>query len=129
MKATIKALQSNARQLDKKEIVHTLGLVARVDGQLNKVVDARFYMSKTADGAGPVYCAAWFHGPNLYASGKGRASGYGYHKTSAAFAEAIESAGFKLDKDISGVGSDAMKAAALACAAALGVDISEYLFV
>lgn len=128
MEATFKGSQSNARQLD-KEVTHTLGLVARIDGKLSKVFDARFYVSRTGDGAGPVYCALWVHGPDTYTSGRGVARGYGYHKSSAALADAIESAGFTLDKDISGVGSNAMEQAALACAVALGCDVSEYLFV
>lgn len=128
MQATIKSTQSNAKQLD-KEITSTLGLVARVDGKLSKVVDARFYMSRSADGAGPVYCNVWVHGATGYTSGRGKASGYGYHKTSAAMSDAIGSAGFTLDKEISGVGSDAMREACLAMAVAMGCDVSEYLFV
>lgn len=128
MQATFIGTQSNARQLD-KEVVSTMGLVARIDGKLSKVVDARFYMSRTGDGASPVYCAIWVSAPNSYTSGRGKASGYGYHKTSAALCEAIESAGFKLDKDISGVGSEAMREACLAIASAIGADVSEYLFV
>ena len=36
--------------------------------------------------------------------GSGYAGGYGYHRASAAAAEAIEAAGYDLDEDISGRG-------------------------
>jgi len=128
MQATFNGTQSNARQMD-KEVISTMGLVCRVNGKLSKVVDARFYMSRSADGAGPVYCSLWVSSAEGYTSGRGRANGYGYHKTSAALGEAIESAGFKLGKDISGVGSEAMREACLAIATTFGADLSEYLFV
>lgn len=128
MQANIIDTQSNAKHLD-KETTSTLGLVARVDGKLSKVVDARFYMSRSADGAGPVYCNVWVHGATGNISGRGKATGYGYHKPSAALGEAIESAGFTLDKNISGVGSEAMRETCLAMAVAVGCDVSEHLFV
>ena len=59
----------------------------------------------------------WVHGKN-YASGSGYAGGYGYHKPSAAVGNAIESAGFGLEFNISGGGEsalvDALKAVAVA---------------
>lgn len=42
------------------------------------------------------YCCLWIHGENIWFSGKGQAGGYGYHKTSAAFQGALDSAGVKL---------------------------------
>ena len=53
---------------------------------------------------------------------KGKAGGYGYHKESAAIAEAIESAGIALDTDISGVGNSAILDALTAIANALGFE-------
>lgn len=130
MQATFDGAQSNARNHDsKKETVQTLRLIARMGGKLSVVCDARFYMSRTGDGASPVYCALWVSGNDTYTSGRGIARGYGYHKMSGALSEAIESAGFKLDKDISGVGQEAMREAMLAIAQCIGADTAEFLFV
>lgn len=132
MKATIKTQNTaNARQLDKKELVHTLKLICHDStGKLFTACDARFYMSRSGDGASPVYCALWARSDKHYGSGAGVAKGYGYHKNSAAMDSAITSAGFELDKHIDGCGSDAMREALLALAEAVGVDLSlGYLFV
>ena len=73
---------------------------------MRTAIDARFYKSRSADGAAPVYCSVWVAGrrsvvdgvrhDTLYTSGSGTAKGYGYHKESAAFGAAIESAGIRL---------------------------------
>lgn len=114
---------------DNKELIHHFGVVARINGKLTKVVDARFYMSRSADGASPVYCNLWVSGADTYTSGRGKATGYGYHKTSAAFQDALDNAGFTLNRDIGGVGSDAMHNAALAMAQHIGADCAEALIV
>lgn len=134
MLATITKNLSNAKNLEpEKERVNTLRVVAMLNGKLSTVCEARFYMARRSDGASPVYCSLWVHG-NAYTSGYGRASGYGYHKESAALQFAIDSAGINLTGDcyglevtdkparIDGVGSTAMKDAMRAIAVAAGAD-------
>ena len=127
MKATLKTPDArNARNLGGKlETVSTMKLVCLHDGKLTTACDARFYMARSADGASPVQCVLW----TPVTSGYGRATGYGYHKDSAALSAAIESAGFELDTDIPGVGGDAMRSALLAIAQACGIDTTVHLFV
>lgn len=52
--------------------------------------------------ASTVYAACWIH--SMSASGTGKAGGYGYHKGSAAAAEAMENAGLKFSEPIAGRG-------------------------
>ena len=116
---------------DKKEQVGLQVAVGVYKGKLAEVIKARFYMGR-ASSASVVYCNVWVGmGPHLSedgeivyfaggASGKGSACGYGYHKMSAALAEALDSAGVKLDKDISGVGETAMQEALTAIARKVG---------
>ena len=84
------------------------------------IAEARFYMSRSNQ-ANVVYCSVWLHAPGEpHGSGHGKASGYGYHKESAAFAEAIKSAGVTLSEDIAGCGSRAIEEALEAIAHAYG---------
>lgn len=69
------------------------------------IVDCRMYMGKSAS-ASAVHCSLWVqyvkNAPETWSdgyastSGSGVASGYGYHKSSAALASAISSAGIEL---------------------------------
>lgn len=113
----IKENQYNARQQDTKELIHAMSVVA-VDhyGKIAEPVAARFYMGKSAT-ASVVYCAIWV---DDCCSGKGTAGGGGYHKQSAALAEAIRSAGIELDTDIDGRGDTLMKEALVAITRMLG---------
>ena len=117
MKAIIKENVSNAVNYgDKKELTKTFNVVT--DG-LKEVVTVRCYKGRSAS-ASTVYASIWINTSGIYTSGKGKAGGYGYHKESAAIAEAIESAGITLDADISGVGDGAIHEALGAIAEALG---------
>lgn len=115
---------SNARQMDKLELVGTATLIAfdksKPDVEpFKNVIEARFYMSRSGGGASPVYCALWISARDgKHFSGRGGARGYGYHKPSAAFDEALGSAGVKLQRHIDGCGSSAVRVAmhAIACA-------------
>ena len=80
------------------------------------IVTARFYWPGR-DGASNCYCCVWIHGDNVHGSGSGKAGGYGYHKESAALAEAFSCAGVVLSEDIGGRGDSAMRDAikAVAC--------------
>lgn len=93
MKAKIvKENQFNASQPKNKETVNTLRVCAVVKGEIKEVITARFYMGRSSQ-ASVVYCCLWVSG---VCSGYGTASGYGYHKESAALQEAIHSAGIEL---------------------------------
>ena len=130
MKATIEAMQSKARNLaNKKETAGTIHLVAVCKGEIKTLADARFYIARRSDGASPVYCSVWLSGPKGCTSGYGVASGYGYHKSSAALDAALRSAGFTLDCRIDGVGDGAIREALLACAKALGNKPRIYTFI
>lgn len=131
MKAELKNPAQNARNLSpKKETIKSLMLIARINGKLKTVIDARFYMSRSGDGASPVYCAMWVFGANeIYVSGKGKATGHGYHKSSAALQDAIDSAGFDLDQSIDGRGDSAMEEALQAIGHCVGADMSEFIIV
>ena len=107
-----RAEKSNAKNLaPKKETVGTWSLVAVTPStnQLAEIITARTYMARSADGAGPVYASVWIRSPGFHTSGHGRANGYGYHKPSAAIQDALDSAGFKLERAIDGCGSEAIK--------------------
>ena len=142
MKASFPKLNQNARNYSgEKETVNTLRVVSRFldkpDTGLRVICEARFYMARRSDGASPIYCSLWVHGA-LYCSGAGKASGYGYHKQSAALQAAIDSAGIKLTGDnysskpedetdtraarIDGCGDRAMEEALQAIAIAAGAD-------
>lgn len=87
----------------KKELISYYKLVDKKTERV--VVDCRLYMGKSAS-ASAVHCALWVqsvkNAPDTWqdgytsTSGKGTASGYGYHKASAAVASAISSAGIEL---------------------------------
>jgi hypothetical protein len=94
--------------------------VAIVKGQLREMVTARAYMGRSAQ-ASVVYVSVWIHGADgHFSSGSGNAGGGGYHKASAALAEALESAGVELSQHIGGMGDGAMREALTATARALG---------
>ena len=63
------------------------------------------------DGAGIVKCQvnAWTGLFGTKAAMRGNAGGFGYDKTSAAFADALHRAGIKTEKDLSGRGDSAVR--------------------
>lgn len=118
-----------------KEKMCSYSVVGKMGGVLRVVAEARFYMGRSSS-ASVVYCSLWVHGEH-YCSGSGKAGGYGYHKESAALAEAIRSAGISLTGSnyatwgdakpsyknparISGCGSESVRMALLAIAKAAG---------
>ena len=117
MKATLGREVSNAiNYANKKETTRTYNVITE---GLKNVITARCYKGRSAS-ASTVYASIWIEAPGYHSSGRGKTAGGGYHKESAAVAEAIESAGISLDKDISGVGDDAIYIALKAIARALG---------
>lgn len=96
--------QENARQQDRKEMI-SCGSFLVPDkkqpdyrGLMCEAATIRVYMGKSASSS-VVHACVWFRGPHgseIYASGKGSAGGGGYHKESAAIADAVRSAGIVL---------------------------------
>lgn len=127
-----KAEQSNAKNMNsQKEIIGWYIVVGCNDkGEIVEGVECRVYMGRSRN-ASTVYASIWVQG-SVWASGHGSAGGGGYHKESAAIAEAIESAGITLygsayshDNEevdytrvahIGGVGDEAVKEALIAIA-------------
>jgi hypothetical protein len=75
-----------------KETVNQLRAIIVNGKDCRELVDARFYMGRSSS-ASSVYCSVWICGADKHISGRGTASGYGYHKQSAALASAFSSAG------------------------------------
>lgn len=80
------------------------GYYKLIDKKTEKtIVDCRLYMGRSAS-ASAVHCSLWVQSVKgqdwadgyTSTSGKGSAGGYGYHKSSAAVASAISSAGIEL---------------------------------
>lgn len=86
----------------RKELISTYSVLGKINGETREIVIARAYMGRSAN-ASTVYASLWVHAGALSTSGKGSAGGYGYHKESAAFQDAITSAGIELYGDVYGV--------------------------
>lgn len=125
--ATIARPVENGRHHDSKECTSARVLVALCPPgsaglPLRELATLRTYMAKRSDGAGRVYASIWVNAPGVHCSGAGHASGYGYHKASAAAAAAIESAGIELSDAIDGRGDALIDDALHAIGRALGFD-------
>ena len=122
---------SNAKNLSGEK--ETINRIILIDKKTERhCVDVRFYMSGSRN-ASTVYCSIWVYTKDGKThAGHGKAGGYGYHKGSAALADAIESAGIELWGDqynrtksknkacIAGCGETAMRDAFNAIAYAAG---------
>lgn len=84
-------------------------------GEANAVVTLRLYWPGTV-----CYACLWVNAEPVHTQGSGTAGGGGYCKASAAAGHAISNAGFTLDKDINGVGIDAIREALKAIAVEIG---------
>lgn len=123
MKVTINAEKNKSNAINhngKKELLTRLVAIAKKGKEWHEVVDFRAYMSYKADGMAPMYGALWVRGNGLYLSGKGSASGCGYHKASAVLSDCLSNAGITLDQDIDGRGNPAMHDAIKAVCKKLG---------
>lgn len=98
---------------DKYETIRTMKIVAYVAEEPYNAgfcfpVEARFYRSRSGDGAAPIHCSVWIHTKDgRHISGAGKAGGYGYCKVSAALDAALASAGVELARRIDGAGISA----------------------
>ena len=125
-----RAARSNGTNLSgQKEMVSAMSAVALIDGKMREVVVARWYKARKSDGASPVYASIWTYGAGFNISGHGRATGYGYHKASAALSAAIDSAGIVLSERIGGLGDGATRSALEAIARAIAGDAAEILII
>ena len=82
---------------------------------LRSLVTARLY-TPLRPNASTTTAIIWVYTPDRTVSGSGKTSGFGYHRGSAALADAIYNAGISLSQDISGSGDDAMDRAVMAIA-------------
>lgn len=120
--ATVRELAENATNYGhNKELVGAYSVIGTIGGTMRELVTCRTWMGRSRS-ASTVYAAVWVHGPSMYASGKGTAGGYGYHKESAAVGDAISSAGFDLSKHINGCGERPMIEALEALARLAGAE-------
>lgn len=110
----IKESAYNAR--DKQALLHQYSVIAETENGIREIVIARLYASLLRD-ANRVTCILWTNGRHN-ANASGTASEYGYHRGSAALADAIRNAGIELSENISGRGDDAIREALLAIARA-----------
>lgn len=80
-----------------KELVNTWSIYARNSkGENVELIDARCYMGRSAS-ASVVYACVWINNQSAgHPTGRGDAGGYGYHKESAAIADALSAAGVEL---------------------------------
>ena len=124
------AARSNGKNMSgQKELVSAMSAVTVINGKMREVVVARWYMARKSDGASPVYASIWVYGAGFDISGYGRATGYGYHKASAALSSAIDSAGITLSERIDGCGDGASRSALEAIARAIAGDAAEILII
>ena len=89
------------------------------NNEIKTYVTAHTYISKSTGHSGTVYASIWV---SNHTSGHGKASGYGYHKASAALQAAIDSAGITLDHPIDGRGNSPATDALIAIAIVAGAD-------
>jgi hypothetical protein len=123
MKAQITAHLNNGKNLgDKKETISSKVLIAHTpENGFTELATCRWYMSRSADGASPIYCTLWVYGDKGTA-GHGRATGYGYHKQSAAFQSACDNAGITLSSPVDGRGDSMVDEALIAIGEYLGYE-------
>lgn len=131
MQFTFGQLQSNAiNQGQKKETITNRTLIAFKDGKFIELITARWYMGRSSS-ATQIDCSVWFHSAIMEkshaqwtdCSGRGKAGGGGYCKQSAAFEEAMNSAGIKCDHGISGRGMSVVEDAMIALAKQQGFEV------
>jgi hypothetical protein len=106
-------IKARAHRKEKSFMEQYSGIVI-IDGELQEAVTLRLYGTNARN-----YACLWYNDKNAWGSGSGVAGGYGYHRPSAAAAEAFQSAGVQLTNDISGRGDRAIEEAVVALTKAL----------
>ena len=106
-----------AKARDKQVFIREISVLGfdadRAD--MRSLVTARMY-TPLRPNSSMTTAIIWVHTPDRNVCGSGKTSGYGYHRPSAALAEAIHNAGISLSQDISGSGDAAMDRAVMAIA-------------
>ena len=127
-------ISNEGRNAREKELIFGIKIVDYITRQW--AVDCRLYMSRSGDGASPIYCNLWIHGGSIHGAASGKAGGYGYDKKSAAVSSALDNIGARLYQDdgiksayIAGVGDTAIREALLAVAVALGYSADTLIYV
>lgn len=122
MKANVSKLREGDKIRQYRKEDHFYSQLSMIDPSSGReVVCARFYSPFRGSN---IYACIWVRPCDLradesaYGFGGGKAGGYGYHKASAALADAISDAGIELDEEISGHGGAAMESAIYAIARA-----------
>jgi hypothetical protein len=113
---------SGLRQTDKNatrdnRLHYGFKLLNKDDPDLQELVDVRLYYK----GGQTSRCCLWIHADGYYGRGVGKSSGCGYHRPSAAVADAFFDAGVKLNGHCcDGRGDGAIKNAMTEVAKAMG---------
>lgn len=114
MKANVTGLRETKRTYGRRENGFHREIAVLDPATGRAIVTARLYYPGST-----CYCAIWIGAGNEYGRGNGKAGGGGYHKQSAALADAIADAGIALSQNISGAGDSAMTDACEAIAKAV----------
>lgn len=94
MKISINKLKEgiNAKAHRKEsKFYKSLSIVSFKDGQFSEPLDVRFYATNAT-----TFCCIWGNVNGVHFNGSGKAGGYGYDRASAAFEDALQSAGFEV---------------------------------
>ncbi len=106
-KVTISKRESNYTSSHRKENQNGFQASYKVlDNDFKEIIDCRIYATNAT-----VTACLWVKYENDFKSGSGKATGYGYHRESEAVQLAISNAGFDLNKNIGGVGREAIEEA------------------
>lgn len=112
MKADVSGLRETAKNARRQNgFYREIAVIDPATGRA-PVVARIYWPGQTA------YCSLWIGTGEKHGRGAGSAGGGGYHKASAALADAIRDAGITLTQSISGVGDQAMESACEAIARA-----------
>lgn len=114
MKADVTGLRETEKDYARREtgFYREIAVIDPKSG--NAVVTARIYWPGSV-----AYCALWISSGDKWGRGQGKAGGGGYHKPSAALADAIRDAGIKLSHSVIAAGDTAMERACEAIARAV----------
>ncbi len=118
--------KSNARNYaDKNEIIESYIVIAYVPNYLpesnfKELIACQVCMDREKNSFSTVYASIWIRGDSMQTSGTGSSSTWEKNKVILAIAEAIESAGVRLDQDIGRRGGHGIIEALTAIAQAMG---------
>lgn len=126
IKENVEGIRHQHRERQEKNgLHHGYKAVAIKDGKMIDLVDLRIAYTS----GGTPYACIWLHSPttHMWSHGSGTASGYGYHKASAAVDTAISNAGVRLSESINGRGDAAIREAVDAIGVALEPNAPVYV--